>query len=137
MLLTFFVSPIVRRQLRAKAERNAETQSFLVEALSGIQTVKAQNMELKTRWKWQEKYARYVSDGFKTVLTSTTAGSASGFLNKLSGLLVLWVGAYLVLEGKPDIGWTDCLPNYFGLRHAATASPDAAMAELPGNCAVA
>ncbi|MEL6259567.1 MAG: peptidase domain-containing ABC transporter [Cyanobacteria bacterium J06626_6] len=104
MALTFFVSPIVRRQLRAKAERNAETQSFLVEALSGIQTVKAQNMELKTRWKWQEKYARYVSDGFKTVLTSTTAGSASGFLNKLSGLLVLWVGASLVLEGNLTLG---------------------------------
>jgi HlyB family type I secretion system ABC transporter len=104
MILTFFVSPIVRRQLRAKAERNAETQSFLVEALSGIQTVKAQNMELKTRWKWQEKYARYVSDGFKTVLTSTTAGSASGFLNKLSGLLVLWFGAFLVLEGDLTLG---------------------------------
>ncbi len=104
MLLTFFVSPIVRKQLRAKAERNAETQSFLVEALSGIQTVKAQNMELKTRWKWQEKYARYVSDGFKTVLTSTTAGSASGFLNKMSGLLVLWFGAVLVLDGKLTLG---------------------------------
>ncbi|MGB3297210.1 MAG: peptidase domain-containing ABC transporter [Phormidesmis sp.] len=104
MLLTFFVSPIVRRQLRTKAERNAETQSFLVEALSGIQTVKAQNMELKTRWKWQEKYARYVSDGFKTVLTSTTAGSASGFLNKMSGLLVLWFGAALVLEGELTLG---------------------------------
>ncbi|MGB3786881.1 MAG: peptidase domain-containing ABC transporter [Phormidesmis sp.] len=104
MILTFFVSPIVRRQLRAKAERNAETQSFLVEALSGVQTVKAQNMELKTRWKWQEKYARYVSDGFKTVLTSTTAGSASGFLNKLSGLLVLWFGASLVLEGNLTLG---------------------------------
>ena len=104
MILTFFVSPIVRRQLRAKAERNAETQSFLVEALSGVQTVKAQNMELKTRWKWQQKYARYVSDGFKTVLTSTTAGSASGFLNKISGLLVLWVGATLVLDGQLTLG---------------------------------
>ena len=104
MILTFFVSPIVRRQLRAKAERNAETQSFLVEALSGVQTVKAQNMELKTRWKWQQKYARYVSDGFKTVLTSTTASSASGFLNKLSGLLVLWVGATLVLDGTLTLG---------------------------------
>lgn len=104
MILTFFVSPIVRRQLRTKAERNAETQSFLVEALSGIQTVKAQNMELKTRWKWQEKYARYVSDGFRTVQTSTTAGSASGFLNKLSGLLVLWFGAALVLEGQLTLG---------------------------------
>ncbi len=104
MILTFFVSPVVRRQLRTKAERNAETQSFLVEALSGIQTVKAQNMELKTRWKWQEKYARYVSDGFRTVQTSTTAGSASGFLNKMSGLLVLWFGAALVLEGQLTLG---------------------------------
>ncbi|NEQ50898.1 MAG: type I secretion system permease/ATPase [Leptolyngbya sp. SIO3F4] len=102
--LTLFVSPIVRRQLRAKAEQNAKTQSFLVEALSGIQTVKAQNIELNTRWKWQDRYARYVSDGFKTVLTSTTASSASNFLNKLSGLLVLWFGAYLVLEGELTLG---------------------------------
>lgn len=104
VILTFFVSPIVRRQLRAKAERNAETQSFLVEALSGIQTVKAQNIELNTRWKWQERYARYVSDGFKTVLTSTTASSASNFLNKISALLVLWFGAFLVLEGELTLG---------------------------------
>ncbi|MEM9804331.1 MAG: peptidase domain-containing ABC transporter [Cyanobacteria bacterium P01_D01_bin.56] len=102
--LTFFVSPIVRRQLRAKAEQNARTQSFLVEALSGIQTVKAQNIELNTRWKWQDRYSRYVSDGFKTVLTSTTASSASNFLNKLSGLLVLWFGAYLVLDGELTLG---------------------------------
>ena len=102
--LTFFVSPIVRRQLRAKAEQNAKTQSFLVEALSGIQTVKAQNIELNTRWKWQDRYGRYVSDGFKTVLTSTTASSASNFLNKLSGLLVLWFGAFLVLEGDLTLG---------------------------------
>ena len=104
MGLTFSVSPVVRRQLRARAERNAEAQSFLVEALSGIQTVKAQNIELKTRWTWQDKYARYVSDGFKTVLTSTTAGAASGFLNTISGLLVLWFGAALVLDGKLTLG---------------------------------
>jgi len=104
VVLTIFVSPIVRRQLRAKAERNAETQSFLVEALSGVQTVKAQNIELNTRWKWQSRYARYVSDGFKTTLTSTTAGSVSGFLNKLSGLLVICVGAFLVLNGELTLG---------------------------------
>ena len=102
--LTFLVSPIVRRQLRAKAERNAETQSFLVEALSGVQTVKAQNIELNTRWKWQSRYARYVSDGFKTVITSTTASSASGFLNKLSALLVISFGAFLVLNGEMTLG---------------------------------
>jgi len=28
----------------------------------------------------------------------------SSFLNKLSGLLLLWVGAYLVLQGKLSLG---------------------------------
>ncbi|MDX2229126.1 MAG: peptidase domain-containing ABC transporter [Leptolyngbyaceae cyanobacterium bins.349] len=103
-LLTALVSPIVRRQLRVKAERNAETQSYLVEVLSGIQTVKAQNIELRSRWKWQERYARYVSAGFKTVQTVTAASSTSQFLNQLSSLLVLWVGAYLVLQGELTLG---------------------------------
>ena len=104
ILLTIFVSPKVRRELRTKAERQAETQSYLVEVLSGISTVKAQNIELRARWKWQERYGRYVSEGFKTVVTSTWASSASNFLNKLSALLVLWVGAYLVLDQKLTLG---------------------------------
>jgi HlyB family type I secretion system ABC transporter len=104
ILLAVVASPLIRRQLRVKAERNAETQSYLVEVVSGIQTVKAQNMELRARWQWQQRYARYVSAGFKTVLTSTTAGSASHFLNQLSGLLVIWVGAYLVLDNQLTLG---------------------------------
>jgi ATP-binding cassette subfamily B protein len=101
---TFFFSPIIRRQLRIKAERNAETQAHLVEVMTGIQTVKAQNIELRSRWRWQEDYARYVSAGFKTVQTSTFANSASNFLSKVSGLLVLWGGAFLVLEGELSLG---------------------------------
>ena len=103
-LLTIVASPVIRQQARTKAERNAATSSYLVEVLSGIQTVKAQNIELQSRWQWQERYARYISAGFKTVSTSTTAGSISSFLNKLSSLLVLWVGAYLVLQGQLTLG---------------------------------
>ncbi len=103
-LLTWIVSPLMRVQLRTKAERNAESQSYLVEVMGGIQTIKAQNIELRSRWQWQTKYARYVSAGFKTALTSTTASSISGFLNKLSGLLLLWVGTYLVLDKKLTLG---------------------------------
>jgi ATP-binding cassette subfamily B protein len=103
-LLTLFVSPVVRGQLRTKAERYADMQSYLVEVLSGIQTVKAQNIELKSRWQWYERYARYISAGFKTVVTSSTASSISGFLNKFSGLLLLWVGAYLVIDNQLTLG---------------------------------
>ena len=102
--LTLIFSPTIRKQLRTKAERNAETQSYLVEVLTGIQTVKAQNIELRSRWKWQERYARYISTGFKTVITSTLAKSASDFLNKLSRVIIIGMGAFLVLEGQLTIG---------------------------------
>lgn len=103
-VLTLLVSPLMRRQSRNKAERHSETHSYLVETLSGIQTVKAQNLELRSRWQWQDRYANYISAGFKTVSTQTTAGSVSTFLNKLSSLLVLWAGAYLVLQGNLTLG---------------------------------
>jgi HlyB family type I secretion system ABC transporter len=102
--LTLIFSPTIRKQLRVKAERNAETQSYLVEILTGIQTVKAQNIELRSRWQWQERYARYISTGFTTVITSTLAKSASDFLNKLSRVLIIGLGAYLVLDGKLTLG---------------------------------
>ena len=102
--LTLIFSPTIRRQLRVKAERNAETQSYLVEILTGIQTVKAQNIELRSRWQWQERYARYISTGFKTVITSTLASSASGFLNKLSRVLIIGMGSFLVIDGKLTLG---------------------------------
>ncbi|MBE9202361.1 peptidase domain-containing ABC transporter [Synechocystis salina LEGE 06099] len=104
VILTLVFSPLIRRQLRLKAERNAQTQSYLVEVMSGIQTVKAQNIELRSRWQWQDKYSRYVGAGFNTVITSTLASSSSHFLNQLSGLLVLWVGASLVLDGDLTLG---------------------------------
>ncbi|WP_442944628.1 peptidase domain-containing ABC transporter [Nostoc sp.] len=103
-LLNLMVSPLMRRQLQEKAECNAETQSYLVEVMGGMQTVKAQNLEMRSRWQWQERYARYISAGFKTVSTQTTAGSVSSFLNKFSSMLVLWVGAFLVLNQHLTLG---------------------------------
>ncbi|BAY07098.1 peptidase domain-containing ABC transporter [Calothrix sp. NIES-2098] len=103
-ILTTFVVPIVQRQLRTKAERHADTQSYLVEILTGIQTVKAQNIELKSRWQWRDRYTRYISAGFKNVLTSSTANSISGFLNQFSSFVLLWVGAHLVISNQLTLG---------------------------------
>lgn len=103
-LITIGISPVVRDQLRLKAELNAKTQSHLVEVLSGIQTVKAQNFELKARWKWKENYAAFVAEGFRNAMTATSANALTQFLNQLSNLLVICVGAWLVLEGQLTLG---------------------------------
>ncbi len=104
IILTAIFSPILRRMLRQKAIRHAATQSYLVEVLNGIETVKSQNIELKTRMSWQERYGHVISAGFKAVKLSAVNSSLNSFLNKLSTLLVLWVGAYLVLQSQLTLG---------------------------------
>lgn len=102
--LTALSAPIIRQQLRDQAEANARVQSHLVETLGGMETVKGQGMELHGRWRWQQLYGAQIQAGFRNTVTSTAAGSASKFLEQLSGLLVLWVGATLVLKGELTLG---------------------------------
>ena len=102
--VTFFSAPIIRKQLREQAEANARVQSHLVETLGGMETIKGQSMEIHSRWRWQQLYGGQIQSGFRNVVTSTAAGSTSQFLEQLSGLVVLWVGASLVLKGELTLG---------------------------------
>ena len=102
--LTFLGAPIFRRQFRESAEKNAKTQSHLVEILNGIQTVKSQNIEIVSRWKWQELYSKYISATFKKIITGTLINQSGQILQKISQLLVLWFGATMVLNGELTLG---------------------------------
>lgn len=102
--VTAVSAPVIQRQLRDQAEANSRVQSHLVETLGGMETVKGQGMEMHSRWRWQQLYSTQILAGFRNTVTSTAAGSASRFLEQLSGLLVLWVGATLVLKGEMTLG---------------------------------
>ena len=102
--LTLLGAPLFRRQYRQAAEENARTQSHLVEVLTGIQTVKAQNVEMVSRWKWQDFYSKYIARTFEKTITGTFLNETSQVLQKLSQLLVLWVGASMVLQGDLTLG---------------------------------
>ena len=102
--ITLIGAPLFRRQFRQSAEENARTQSHLVEVLTGIQTVKAQNVEMVSRWKWQERYAKYIDRTYEKTITGTALNQTGQVLQKLSQLMVLWVGASLVLDGQLTLG---------------------------------
>ena len=79
-------------------------QSLLVEALNGVQTIKAQNAENSVRWRWQRSYSSFMSESFRSLLIGITTGTTGQFLSQLSGLITLWVGAFLVIKGELTIG---------------------------------
>ena len=104
VLLVFGVAPIYKSLIRKRAVASARTQSHLIEVIGGIQTVKAQHFELTARWKWQDRYRIFVNEGFKSIALGSTSGEIGNFLNQVSGLLVLWVGMWLVLQGEFTLG---------------------------------
>jgi ATP-binding cassette subfamily B protein len=102
--VTLGVSPIIRRQLKDRAEKNAATESHLVESLTGIQTIKGQNIETRSRWKWFKRYGDTIASSFRNTITSTSASTAGTLISRFNDVAVLWVGIYMVIDQKLSLG---------------------------------
>jgi subfamily B ATP-binding cassette protein HlyB/CyaB len=103
-LLSISITPAIRARLHEKFNRGADNQSFLVEAISGIQTVKALAVEPPLLRKWEEQLAGYVRASFRATSLMTVAGQTATFIQKVTTVAVLWLGAYRVIEGDLTIG---------------------------------
>ena len=103
-ILSVVITPMIRARLHEKFNRGAENQSFLVEAISGIQTVKALAVEPPLLRKWEEQLAGYVRASFRATSVMTVAGQTGTFIQKVTTVAILWVGAYRVIEGSLSIG---------------------------------
>jgi ATP-binding cassette, subfamily B, bacterial len=103
-ILTIVSTPIMRNWLNESFNRNADSQSFLVETVTGIHSVKAHTAEKASRDRWEGLFARYIRTSFKASTTQNISGSIADFLTKLSYLLILWVGATLVIKQEMSIG---------------------------------
>lgn len=104
VLLNLIATPIYRKRIQTKFEANAESQSFLVESVTGAATVKALALEQKFSRKWEDLLGHYVKTSFDVNNVANVANSLGGFLQHLSTLLILWVGAHQVMAGKLSVG---------------------------------
>jgi len=102
--LSIVMRPMMRTRLEDRFDRGAENQSYLVEAITGVQTVKAMALEPMLYRKWETLLARYVTASFRTTHLSGIAGAVGQIIQKLSTLSILWVGAYLVMRGDMTVG---------------------------------
>ncbi|CAB3971397.1 MULTISPECIES: type I secretion system permease/ATPase [Burkholderia] len=104
VLLSIVFTPVIRRRLNEKFNKGAENQSFLVETISGIDTVKA--MALEPRWtdRWDRQLAAYVSAGLSATNVATIASGGVMLISKLVTAAIMWLGATLVMDGRLTVG---------------------------------
>ena len=103
-LLSVVITPAIRARLHEKFNRGADNQSFLVEAIGGIQTVKALAVEPPLLRKWEEQLAGYVRASFRATSLMTVTSQTATFIQKVTTVAVLWLGAYRVIEGELTVG---------------------------------
>ena len=104
IILMALAMPAFRRRLDEKFARGAENQSFLVEAVTNIQTLKAGATEPQAVKRWDEQLAAYVAASFRVNRLATWAGEAIQLIQKLVTVGIMWLGAYEVIDGAMTVG---------------------------------
>lgn len=104
VILSAAFTPLLRARLHEKFNRGAENQAFLVETISGIDTVKAMAVEPHWTRKWDNQLAAYVSSSFKTATVGTFANSGVTLISKLVTVATMYVGARLVIDNQLTVG---------------------------------
>nr|WP_239373201.1 type I secretion system permease/ATPase [Snodgrassella gandavensis] len=98
------ISPILRSRLNDKFARNADNQSFLVESVTAIGTIKAMAVEPQMTRRWDQQLAAYVSSGFRVTRLATIGQQGVQLIQKLVTVITLWLGAHLVIKGELTVG---------------------------------
>src|SRR5262245_28771705 len=97
-------TPLFRRRLDEKFKRGAENQAFLVESVTGIETLKAMAVEPQMQRRWEEQLAGYVGASFKVLSLANTASQSVQLVSKLVTAATLFFGAKLVIDGSLTVG---------------------------------
>lgn len=118
--------PILRRRLDEKFARGADNQSFLVESVSGVETVKALAVEPHFIKKWELQLAAYVAAGFRVTHLGNVGQQLIQYVGKLVSLATLMLGAKFVIDGRLTVGELIA----FNMMSQRVASPVLRLAQL-------
>ncbi len=102
--ISALVTPPLRRRLEEKFARGAENQAFLVESVTGVQTLKAMAVEPQMRERWERQIAGYTKTGFDVVRLANWGSQSVQLVSKLTTVAILYFGAKAVIAGDLSVG---------------------------------
>lgn len=103
-LLAGTMTPLLRKRVHERFNAGAESQSYLVESVTGAQTIKSFALEPQLQKNWEGRLSNYVQASYKTSILSGNAGALGQLIQKIADIAILWFGAHLVMSGGLTIG---------------------------------
>lgn len=104
VIISLILTPVLRRRLDEKFSRGADNQAFLVESVSGAETIKAMAVEPQMQRRWEDQLSGYVRASFRAQTLGNIGGQAVQFINKFTIVATLYLGAKGVMAGELTVG---------------------------------
>lgn len=104
LAIALIATPFLRRVSREIFNAYANESSYLIEALSGVQTIKSTAVEQTVRWHWEELLNKEIKTSFSGKLISNRLQIFSNTIEAVVTTALLCFGAHLVIHNQLTIG---------------------------------
>ncbi|MBF0587873.1 MAG: ATP-binding cassette domain-containing protein [Magnetococcales bacterium] len=102
--ITLYFTPRIKALAQKIFLTNSQSQSYLIESLNGIETLKATANEYMARSRWENAVVGNINMGFQMQKLNLISNSLNQLVQLGSTVAILWVGANLVIDGEMTIG---------------------------------
>ncbi|HLP87889.1 MAG TPA: peptidase domain-containing ABC transporter [Nostocaceae cyanobacterium] len=103
-LLAFFATPFLRRISREVFGAVSKENSYLIQSLTGISSIRSMAIEQTVRWHWEELLNNLTRKNFSGQVISNQLQVYSSTIQSLANTGLLWFGAWLVIQNQLTIG---------------------------------
>ncbi|MBD2443298.1 peptidase domain-containing ABC transporter [Dolichospermum sp. FACHB-1091] len=104
VLLTLFATPFLRRISREVFAAGTLENSYLIQSLTGISSIRSMAIEQTVRWRWEELLNNLIKKNFSGQVVSNQLQLVSSTIQSLASTGLLWFGAGLVIQNQLTIG---------------------------------
>jgi ATP-binding cassette subfamily B protein len=103
-ILALVATPFFRRINREAFNATANENSYLIQSLTGISSIRSMAIEQTVRWHWEELLNNVIKKTFAGQLISNKMQVFSSGIETLVSTGLLWYGAWLVIQNQLTIG---------------------------------
>ncbi|MCC5639013.1 peptidase domain-containing ABC transporter [Nostoc sp. CHAB 5844] len=104
MLLALVATPFLRRISREVFNATANENSYLIQSLTGIRSIRSMAIEQTVRWHWEELLNNLIKKTFSGQIVGNQLQIFSATIESVVSTGLLWFGAWLVIQNQLTIG---------------------------------
>jgi ATP-binding cassette, subfamily B, bacterial HlyB/CyaB len=101
---SWLITPLMRRKMEDQLALGAENQTFLVETVSSMETIKSHAVEGVWQRDWERRLCDYVTAAFGAGHLGSATQQLISLTGKLLTVVLLYFGARLVIDGELTVG---------------------------------